>query len=101
MSPAVPIEPPFVLISCTRPIIFPQRLGLLELRGFAMPPDGQMRLLQMLLVRACVAWFWQVPYCQPFKRWGKVLHDQFLLPPLYSNGSDPGFAGLKPGWLWL
>jgi len=58
----------------------PQRLGLLELRGFAMPPDGQMRLLQMLLVRACVAWFWQVPYCQPFKRWGKVLHDQFLLP---------------------
>jgi uncharacterized protein (DUF2126 family) len=56
------------------------QLGLLELRGFAMPPDGQMRLLQMLLVRACVAWFWQVPYGQPFKRWGEALHDQFLLP---------------------
>ncbi len=56
------------------------QLGLLELRGFAMPPDGQMRLLQMLLVRACVAWFWQAPYHHRFKRWGTVLHDKYLLP---------------------
>jgi uncharacterized protein (DUF2126 family) len=58
----------------------PQQLGLLELRGFAMPPDGQMRLLQMLLVRACVAWFWQMPYRHTFKQWGADLHDRFLLP---------------------
>ena len=58
----------------------PMQLGLLELRGFAMPPDGQMRLLQMLLVRACVAWFWQHPYRQTFNRWQAALHDKFLLP---------------------
>jgi uncharacterized protein (DUF2126 family) len=58
----------------------PLQLGLLELRGFAMPPDGQMRLLQMLLVRACVAWFWQTPYLHRFKPWGATLHDQYLLP---------------------
>jgi len=56
------------------------QLGLLELRGFAMPPDGQMRLLQMLLVRAFVAWFWQQPHLHSFQPWGYRLHDRYLLP---------------------
>ena len=81
------------------------RLGLLEMRGFEMSPHPQMNLLQSLLIRACIAHFWKVPYKQNFVRWGTMLHDRFMLPhylredmaEVLQHLGQGGFA-FRPEW---
>ncbi|HEY0225049.1 MAG TPA: transglutaminase family protein [Mycobacterium sp.] len=56
------------------------RLGLLELRGFEMPPHLRMAMVQSLLVRSLVSWFWDEPLRAPLIRHGANLHGRYLLP---------------------
>jgi len=82
------------------------RLGLLELRGFEMPPHSQMALVQALLVRSLVARFWEKPLQAKLIRHGENLHGRHLLPhfviaDIASVAADLRAHGIDFATSWL
>jgi uncharacterized protein (DUF2126 family)/transglutaminase-like putative cysteine protease len=82
------------------------RLGLVELRGFEMPPHAQMSLTQQLLVRSLIAWFWREPYGERLVSWGTSLHDRFMLPYYLQSDmktviKELNRAGYGVEWEWF
>ncbi|MGB6221133.1 DUF2126 domain-containing protein [Haloferula sp.] len=71
------------------------RLGLLEMRGFEMPPHPEMALAQQLLIRGLLSRFWDNPYTAKPVRWGTSIHDKWMLPHFIKDDMEDIVTDLR------
>jgi uncharacterized protein (DUF2126 family) len=54
--------------------------GLAEFRAIEMPPEPEMLMAVVALIRGLAAAFIKTPCTAPLKRWGATLHDNYTMP---------------------
>ncbi len=80
--------------------------GVLEFRGFEMPPSKEMAMILFLLIRSLVALLWDTPFREKPVEWGRRLQDRFYLPYFIEKDlkyvvSDLRKGGIPFEFSWL
>lgn len=70
-------------------------LGLIEFRAFEMPPNSNMLMAAVALLRGLAAMFLKQPFVEPLKKWGIELHDTHSMPWFLVQDLEAVLADLR------